>query len=207
MHKSLKGAIVTPGEVERAYHLLAAINHRHWVRWENWVLHTPGLHVSARADDVWARIDDVTFKLMMLGNAADVVGAVRSVVGEFALNPDTDAVVARKRAQFRSWVQYAITKSDTDIQKWLLKCRMPFFRLTPEDQLSDYTEAREDFRVVATAGGLVLPDELPDVKPYSAWRQKYLRSRHALGLHGAYRVSEQSWSLTCAGCHRSWSGF
>lgn len=206
MHESLQEAMVSRKEVERLSHLLAALNHRQWVQWEGWVLRSPGLHVPASANDVWARIDVAALKLMLFGNAVEAISVVRGVVGDFAFEPDPDVVTDRKFTQFRSWVGYAVTKSDTERQKWLLKCRTPFFRLIPQDQVSDYVEARTDLTVVAEAAGLVLPDELPDFQPLPTWRQVGLRAWHAVGLHGAYKISETSWSLTCAGCHRSWSG-
>lgn len=199
----LRRARVSPDQVLQVSHLLAAANHRQWVRWESWVLRDPGL--LAQGVGAIRRAGGTELANDLTSSAEAVVAIVRRVVGDFAYAPDMRAVVARKHAQFASWVQYAASQPTDRRERWLLQCRTPFLRLPPAMQVSDYTEAGRDLTVVAEAGGLVLPAPLPKLVPQTERQLRGLLRRHMLGMHGQYADSEQPWSNICMGCHRTWS--
>ena len=198
----LPKARVTPEQILQVSHILAAANHRQWVRWEGWVLRDPTLlaqGVSAIRKAGGSKLNDD-----LANSAMAVIDIVHRVVGGFAYAPDKRIVVQRKQGQFASWVKYAAGQSESKLERWLLQCRTPFLDLPPDMQASDYTEAARDLTVVARAGGLVLGNPMPQMSPQTGRQLRRLRLRHAMGAHGQYVDSEQPWSNICVGCHRSW---
>jgi hypothetical protein len=200
---ALRRNLVAPGQILRVSHLLAAANHRQWVRWEQWVLRDPSL--LAQSVDAIRRAGGSDLNNDLANSAKAVVEIVRRAVGDFAYDPDMRTVVQRKQRQFDSWVKYAAGQQQARRERWLLQCRTPFLHLPPDMQASDYTEAARDLTIVARAGGLVLCSPLPDTTPMTPRQLRRQRMLHAIGVHGEYVDSEQPWSNICSGCHRSWS--
>jgi hypothetical protein len=205
MEKYLQSAVVDSSQIIRASHPLAAMNHRHWIRWEDLVLREPETLVPANLRALYLKIQSVEFSLLLRAQAEDAINAVRCAVGDFAFEPDVNVVQERKLEQLRGWIDYAVSRPGDEHTRWLLQCRIPFLELSRDAQMSDYIEAEKDFRVVASAGGLVLPDKPLLFKPQTDRQLRRLRMRHSVGAHGWYKCSEQPYKMICAACHAEWS--
>lgn len=201
----LSAAVVSSAQITRMSHPLAAANHRQWILWERWVLRDPSMLAAGDASAIIENSSTQEFESMLARNASTVLSIVKGIVGGFAYEPDVQQVVERKRSQFNGWVEYAVTQTPDKRARWLLQCRTAFLALPPDMQKSDYVEAGQDLVTIAGAGGLVLADPVPELKPQTPRHLRRLRSRHAIGMHGLYVDSEANWSNICIGCHRSWS--
>ena len=200
----LSGAVISASQIRALSHPLAAASHYQWIEWEHFVLREPQALTLDGADNIVARALADDLGKVLEANARSVIAIVHRKIGAFAYTPRLELVVDRKLRQFTGWVNYAVTKTAADRERWLLQCRTPFLALAPEMQKSDYVEAEADLNVIAEAGGLVLAEDRPQFGPQTLRRLRRLRHRHSLGTHGVYRDYEQPWAGTCVGCHASW---
>lgn len=198
---SLENARVTPAQAVQAQHLLAAAAHRRWFEWQAIVL--PWL--PDQKEKLRGMLEAVLLPEPLLSQIRPqsevMVALVLQAVGAFAYPPDLDKITNHNIHSFRHWVDYTLNCTPDDVVRWRLQCRTTFLGLSPESQISDYDQALQWLKVVAEAGGLVLPDSLPLAKPRSRMQLGLQRTVHAMGLHGDYLVSEAPGSLTCQGCH------
>jgi hypothetical protein len=200
--KGLERARITVGQTELCLHYLAALNHRQWALWEEFVIPLLEGESQLTADEIFAQTyPDVA--ALLSRNAQTAVDIVKGVVGSFAYRENLGPVCDRKAAQYRSWINYAVTKSTADLERWKLQCRTPFLDLTAKQQRSDYVEAAADLQAIAAVGGLVLPETLPPVQPHGRYKAAWLRFIHMFA-HGRYATSEVPWSKTCQGCNQTW---
>lgn len=205
MEKYLQDAVVSSRQLRVVSHLLAALNHRQWIRWEAWVLAGETTLTPDGLEGIQGRLQDLEVGAIIADQARQVRDVVKQALGDFAYQPKLKVIEERKLAQLNGWVEYAVTQNQDALTRWQLQCRIPFLRLSGRAQESDYVEAEKDLRVVAAAGGLVLPDEFPEFKPHPERHLRRLRARHALGFHGGYTISERPWERTCTGCHKTLS--
>lgn len=206
MHTTpLQRARVSSSQLSRLSHSLAALNHWQWMVMSTYVHPQRESFANRTVEGIVSDALEAGLKKGLVSFAKSVIGMVERECGPFAFPPDVNVVTNRKLAQFTGWVEYAKTKPEDSFERNLLQCRTQFLELPPDMQASDYAEAAADLRVIAKAGGLVLPDVWPDFVPQSPGQLKSLRFRHSLGVHGIYSFSPYNWVKACAGCGRSWS--
>lgn len=165
MKTSLEAARIDIVSTTNCLHALAAANHRQWIRWEGCIIPL----IEKNDSRSLASIADGNFPSglakQLVEDARIIISLVGQIVRDFAWTTLSDLVIKRKQEQLISWVGYARSCDPDTYVRWKLQCRTPFICLTPKQQYSDYAEAVRDLKTIAIAGGLVLVDPLPEVKP------------------------------------------
>ncbi|HEX8390468.1 MAG TPA: hypothetical protein VF597_03540, partial [Candidatus Saccharimonadales bacterium] len=203
---NLQAAIVSPAQVQQSLHRLAAANHYQWSLWGQ--LLTPLLLSARVAGQNGADLAREVPESALVSHAEDVLSLTGRFM-EFTYQPHglpPAPIVERKRAQLISWADYAVSVATPErIVRWQLQSRMPFLRLTPDQQRSDYAEAERDLAVVAESTQTILPDlSTMAAMPLTERELRAQRRRHRWGMHGDYATTLRPWTLVCNACHARW---
>lgn len=203
----LNNARVTDGQVADCLHLLAAMAHRQWTQWQNYL--GPLLERSdySALNALLEKPLPTDLERLLASHASAPVKLVGRVVGAYAYEPSYSELLDGKRGWFRRWAGHVAKTKPADapekLERWKLQCRTPFLWLTPKQQESDYRQGVRDLTAVAKAGGLVLPDPLPAVEPRTSKALGRQQAWHAFGFHGLYVLSEPEFTRACQACHKS----
>ncbi len=191
--------VIEQPTIHELHHVLAAANHFQWSRWAALVLpelrrgSTDVVRLLSTGGSI-PKLDS-----LMASDARMTLGLVQNVLGEFPLPVPERDIEARKREQFRSWLQYAAQGGPAEHKRWLRQMSTPFVGLSVEELKSDYAEASRDLSFVADTVGIELHYSPPTIRTYSPRELRALRLSHRL-KHGKFYVSVGRASFACVAC-------